>query len=76
MLRHTDVLLPNSVELLAITGAAQLDDAAREVVELGCAVALKNGADGGILWTAQEMITRGFGGTAAQATHGDLPVNN
>jgi sugar/nucleoside kinase (ribokinase family) len=119
LLQHTDVLMPNTAELLAITGMPDLDRAARGVVELGCAVALKNGKDGGILWADQETITvpappveavdntgagdsfdagfisamldglavrqrleravfcgslstRGFGGTAAQATRADL----
>ena len=119
LLEHTDVLLPNVIELLALTGGLDLDDAARRVVSLGCAVALKNGASGGILWTETETMTepaspveavdttgagdsfdagfisamldgladrlrleravlcgslstRGFGGTAAQATRADL----
>jgi ribokinase len=57
LLQHADVLLPNAVELLAITGMPDLDDAARSVVKLGCSVALKNGADGGILWTDQKTTT-------------------
>jgi ribokinase len=57
LLEHTDVLLPNAEELLALTGRSDLDDAARSVVGLGCAVALKNGASGGILWTATETMT-------------------
>jgi ribokinase len=57
VVKHTDVLLPNAAELLALTGRADLDDAARAVVGIGCAVAVKNGADGGVLWTAEENIT-------------------
>ena len=57
VVKHTDVLLPNAAELLALTGRADLDDAARAVVGMGCAVAVKNGADGGVLWTAEENIT-------------------
>jgi len=57
VVKHTDVLLPNAAELLALTGRADLDDAARVVVGMGCAVAVKNGADGGVLWTAEENIT-------------------
>ena len=50
LLEHVDVLLPNSAELLALTGCPDLDSAARRVVGMGCAVALKNGAGGGMLW--------------------------
>jgi ribokinase len=57
LLAHTDVLLPNAAELGALTGTPDLDDAARSVVGLGCAVALKSGASGGILWTGAEIIT-------------------
>ena len=57
LLEHTDVLFPNVVELLALTGGLDLDDAARRVVSLGCTVALKNGASGGILWTDTETMT-------------------
>jgi ribokinase len=57
VVQHTDVLLPNAAELLALTGRADLDDAARAVIGMGCAVAVKNGAEGGVLWTAEENIT-------------------
>jgi sugar/nucleoside kinase (ribokinase family) len=57
LLEHTDVLLPNATELLALAGTSDLDDAARRVIAFGCVVALKNGAGGGILWTADEKIT-------------------
>jgi ribokinase len=56
VVQQTDVLLPNAAELLALTGRADLDDAARAVVGMGCAVAVKNGADGGVLWTAEEIV--------------------
>jgi sugar/nucleoside kinase (ribokinase family) len=59
VVEHTDVLLPNTAELLAITGCADLEGAARTVVGLGCAVALKNGAAGGVLWTAEGMVAAG-----------------
>jgi ribokinase len=57
VLEHTDVLLPNAAELLALTGQPDLDDAARSVVSLGCAVALKNGAGGAMLWTEKDTVT-------------------
>ncbi len=57
LLEHTDVLLPNTAELLALTRRADLDEAARSVVGLGCAVAVKNGASGAILWTETETVT-------------------
>lgn len=50
LLAHSTVLLPNAAELLALTGSTDLATAAGRVVETGCHVALKNGAEGGILW--------------------------
>jgi ribokinase len=50
LLEHTSVLFPNTPELLALTGEADVDAAAAYVVSAGCRVALKNGADGGIFW--------------------------
>jgi len=50
LLGVTDVLLPNAAELRALTGRTDLDSAARAVLDLGCRVALKNGAAGGVLW--------------------------
>lgn len=119
LLEQTDILLPNTAELLAITGMPDVDRAAGSAVHLGCAVALKNGAAGATLWTDRDTITvpaapveavdstgagdsfdagfisamldgltdrgrleravlcgslstRGFGGTASQATRDDL----
>jgi ribokinase len=57
VLEHTDVLLPNATELLALTGRPDLADAARSVVGLGCAVALKDGAGGAILWADTDTMT-------------------
>ena len=58
LLDHTDVLLPNAPELLALTGRSDRDEAARVVLDRGCQVALKDGADGGVLWQAPDLVTR------------------
>jgi ribokinase len=58
LLDHTDVLLPNVAELLALTGRTDRDEAARVVLGHGCQVALKDGADGGTLWQAPDLVTR------------------
>jgi len=58
LLDHADVLLPNLAELLALTGRTDRDEAARVVLERGCQVALKDGADGGVLWQAPDLVTR------------------
>lgn len=57
LLDHTDVLLPNTAELLALTGHHDRDEAAAVVLGHGCQVALKNGADGGSLWQAPDLVT-------------------
>jgi ribokinase len=56
LLQHTSVLFPNTAELLAITGRPDADSAAARVVELGCRVALKDGARGGKLWDGPTAI--------------------
>jgi sugar/nucleoside kinase (ribokinase family) len=58
LLDHTDVLLPNAAELRGVTGHTDLDQAARVVLGRGCQVALKNGAEGGVLWQAPDLVTR------------------
>jgi ribokinase len=58
LLDQTDVLLPNAAELLALTGRADRDEAARVVLDHGCQVSLKDGADGGVLWQAPDLVTR------------------
>jgi ribokinase len=50
LVAHTDVVFPNAPELLAMTQAADVDSAAARIVGLGCRVALKDGARGGVLW--------------------------
>ncbi|MFI5099901.1 MAG: carbohydrate kinase family protein [Actinomycetes bacterium] len=52
VLPHVGTLLPNAVELAALTGEQDVDTAASSVTAVGCAVALKDGAEGGVLWTA------------------------
>jgi sugar/nucleoside kinase (ribokinase family) len=58
LLDHTDVLLPNAAELLAIAARADRDEAARVVLGHGCQVSLKDGAEGGVLWQAPDLVTR------------------
>lgn len=58
LLRQTHVLMPNATELLALTGRSGLDEAARAALGLGCRVALKNGADGGVLWETPQTAYR------------------
>jgi ribokinase len=58
LLERTDVLLPNTAELLALTGRTDRDEAARVVLGHGCQVALKDGADGGVLWQSPDLVTR------------------
>jgi sugar/nucleoside kinase (ribokinase family) len=38
--------------------SSDLVEAARAVLDLGCRVALKNGADGGVLWEADDSVHR------------------
>jgi sugar/nucleoside kinase (ribokinase family) len=58
LLAQADVLMPNATELRALTGRPDLDEAARDVLELGCRVALKVGADGGALWETHDVVRR------------------
>ena len=58
LLDQTDVLLPNTPELLALGGRTDRDEAARVLLGHGCQVALKDGADGGVLWQAPDLVTR------------------
>ena len=58
LLEHTDVLMPNATELLALTGESELPDAARIVLDRGCRVALKDGAAGGVLWESRDVVRR------------------
>ena len=58
LLQHTDVLMPNTAELLALTSAADVESAARSVLDRGCAVALKAGEAGGVLWEISGEVAR------------------
>jgi sugar/nucleoside kinase (ribokinase family) len=58
LLRAADVLMPNATELCALTGRAGIDEAARAALALGCRVALKNGAQGGVLWETPDAVYR------------------
>lgn len=50
ILAVTDVFLPNAAELLAVTGAGSLEEAAEKLVGSGTTVVLKDGARGGRAW--------------------------
>ena len=50
-LAHADVFLPNTAELLAVTGLDDVEQAGQVVARTGTTVALKNGSDGGVVWT-------------------------
>jgi ribokinase len=56
LLERTDVVFPNTAELLAMTGCADVDAAAQRVLQLGCRVALKDGASGGRLWAPGQGV--------------------
>jgi sugar/nucleoside kinase (ribokinase family) len=58
LLEQTDVLMPNATELLALTGRTDRDEAAAVALDLGCRVALKDGAAGGVLWENPEVVHR------------------
>lgn len=51
VLGRADLFLPNAAELRAITAIDDLEQAGRTLASAGTTVALKNGADGGIVWT-------------------------
>jgi sugar/nucleoside kinase (ribokinase family) len=50
ILARTDVFLPNAAELLAITGAASVEDGAAGLVARGTTVVMKDGARGARAW--------------------------
>jgi sugar/nucleoside kinase (ribokinase family) len=56
-LPHIDYFLPNDEQLLGLTGAASLEDAAQQILDrgVGC-VAVTCGADGALVATAQESV--------------------
>jgi sugar/nucleoside kinase (ribokinase family) len=58
LLAGTDVLMPNVAELLALTGRTTVDAAARDVLDRGCRVALKDGPSGGVLWERSGDLIR------------------
>lgn len=56
-LPHTDYFLPNDEQLLGLTGAATLEDAARVVLAKGAGcVAVTRGSEGALVVTADEAI--------------------
>ena len=58
LLEQADVLMPNATELRALAGRSELADAARVVLDKSCRVALKDGAHGGALWEAPDVVRR------------------
>jgi ribokinase len=58
LLEQTDVLMPNATELLALTGRRDVEEAAGVALDLGCRVALKDGAAGGVLWETRDAVHR------------------
>jgi ribokinase len=50
LLARTDVFLPNTAELLAVTGRSTVEDAAALLTDGGTTVVLKDGARGGRAW--------------------------
>jgi sugar/nucleoside kinase (ribokinase family) len=56
-LPHADYLLPNDEQVLGFTGAASLEEGARQLVErgVGC-VAVTQGAKGALVVTAHEVV--------------------
>ena len=50
LMPYTHVFLPNEAELVAITGTADVDDAAKSLTAIGVTVVLKAGAAGGRAW--------------------------
>jgi sugar/nucleoside kinase (ribokinase family) len=58
LLEHTDLLLPNTAELLALTGCPTVDAAALDALRNGCRIALKDGASGGVLWQDADTVVR------------------
>jgi len=58
LLGRTDVLMPNATELRELTRETDLDRAAEVVLDLGCRVALKDGAQGGAYWEAPDVVRR------------------
>lgn len=59
VLKVTDVLLPNAAEARALSGADQLDDAARSLARHGPTVIVKDGADGALACTGAELLRVG-----------------
>jgi sugar/nucleoside kinase (ribokinase family) len=56
-LPHTDYLLPNDEQVLGFTGAASLEEGARQLVERGAGcVAVTQGAKGALVVTAREVV--------------------
>ena len=70
VLSHVSVILPNRVELAAVTGTDDVDAGLSRLHEMGAqAIALKCGADGGI-WSAADLrlSRKGFPATVVDTT--------
>lgn len=54
---HTDYFLPNDEQLLGLTGAASLEEAARQILDRGAGcVAVTRGSDGALVVTADTTV--------------------
>ncbi|MFJ9539526.1 carbohydrate kinase family protein [Streptomyces sp. NPDC101225] len=59
VLKVTDVLLPNAAEARALSGVAQLTDAAQSLTRYGPTVVVKDGADGALACAGGEPLRVG-----------------
>ncbi|WP_035855065.1 carbohydrate kinase family protein [Cryptosporangium arvum] len=79
LLGGVDVFLPNTAELLAVTGAADVAAAAALLVASGTTVVLKDGARGGRAWTpaasAEAETANSAGGFSASGGAGGLSAS-
>lgn len=55
LLPHVDIFMPNTAELKALTGIADLQKALAYIREFGNAFVVKNGSEGAYLWDGQSL---------------------
>jgi sugar/nucleoside kinase (ribokinase family) len=56
LLPHVDIFMPNTAELKALTGIADLQEALAYIREFGNAFVVKNGGEGAYLWDGQSLF--------------------
>jgi len=61
LLRLVDVFLPNELEACAIAGTERVDDAARQLADLGPLVVVKRGAEGAMAVSADGYVVQSTG---------------